>query len=136
MGGEQLLGAAGHGEGAINEAIDAIVRAAETTVQGARRPEEGGQEPARESVPAAAATTPSPAPASAMAGWESSPAETPVGEAPDSEEGEDGRGGDVDPSVPGAEPAVGDGDGVPSESASEAAADVEPGEGDDRPQPA
>ncbi|HEX2110444.1 MAG TPA: hypothetical protein VHF67_02715 [Gaiellaceae bacterium] len=38
MGAEQLLGAAGHGDAAVQDAVDAIVRAAEETVQASRRP--------------------------------------------------------------------------------------------------
>jgi F0F1-type ATP synthase membrane subunit b/b' len=43
MGAEQLLSAAGHGDAAIHEAVDAIVKAAEATVDAQRRPESSGQ---------------------------------------------------------------------------------------------
>jgi chromosome segregation ATPase len=43
MGAEQLLSAAGHGDAAIHEAVDAIVKAAEVTVDAQRRPESSGQ---------------------------------------------------------------------------------------------
>jgi F0F1-type ATP synthase membrane subunit b/b' len=39
MGAEQLLSAAGHGDAAIHEAVDAIVRAAEVTVEAQRGPQ-------------------------------------------------------------------------------------------------
>jgi F0F1-type ATP synthase membrane subunit b/b' len=77
MGAEQLLSAAGHGDAAIHEAVDAIVKAAEATVDAQR----GGQspapplagpdavtaesvepEPADEPVPAEPHDEPSPAP--------------------------------------------------------------------------
>jgi hypothetical protein len=51
MGAEQLLSAAGHGDAAIREAVDAIVRAAEASVQSSR--------PLREPVPAPPSATPS-----------------------------------------------------------------------------
>ena len=40
MGAEQLLSAAGHGDAAIHEAVDAIVRAAEATVATQRGPQQ------------------------------------------------------------------------------------------------
>jgi F0F1-type ATP synthase membrane subunit b/b' len=43
MGAEQLLSAAGHGDAAIHEAVDAIVKAAEATVDAQRRPESSGR---------------------------------------------------------------------------------------------
>jgi len=43
MGAEQLLSAAGHGDAAIHEAVDAIVKAAEATVDAQRRPEPSGR---------------------------------------------------------------------------------------------
>ena len=43
MGAEQLLSAAGHGDAAIHEAVDAIVKAAEATMDAQRRPESSGQ---------------------------------------------------------------------------------------------
>jgi len=52
MGAEQLLAAAGHGEGAVHEAIEAIVRAAEESVQASRRP--ARPEPPAPPVPVAA----------------------------------------------------------------------------------
>jgi hypothetical protein len=39
MGAEQLLAAAGHGDPAVHEAVDAIVRAADATVEAHRGPE-------------------------------------------------------------------------------------------------
>jgi hypothetical protein len=39
MGAEQLLSAAGHGDAAIHEAVDAIVKAAEATVDAQRGPQ-------------------------------------------------------------------------------------------------
>jgi len=43
MGAEQLLSAAGHGDAAIHEAVDAIVKAAEATVDAQRRPDSSGR---------------------------------------------------------------------------------------------
>jgi hypothetical protein len=43
MGAEQLLSAAGHGDAAIHEAVDAIVKAAEATMDAQRRPESSGR---------------------------------------------------------------------------------------------
>ena len=61
MGAEQLLSAAGHGEVALQEAVDAIVRAAEASVQTSRgpRPAEGSAAPAPS--PGPQATGPEPA---------------------------------------------------------------------------
>jgi hypothetical protein len=53
MGAEQLLSAAGHGDAAIHEAVDAIVKAADATVEATRGPRDGGKsvlEPAPEAV--------------------------------------------------------------------------------------
>ncbi len=41
MGAEQLLSAAGHGDAAVHEAVDAIVRAAEASVEATRGPRDG-----------------------------------------------------------------------------------------------
>jgi F0F1-type ATP synthase membrane subunit b/b' len=66
MGAEQLLGAAGHGEVAVQAAVDAIARAAEETVQASRRPprpaapDEGRSEPEPESELIAEASGPGP----------------------------------------------------------------------------
>jgi hypothetical protein len=51
MGAEQLLSAAGHGDAAVHEAVDAIVRAAEASVEATRGPREG-EPPAIEAAPA------------------------------------------------------------------------------------
>jgi predicted ribosome quality control (RQC) complex YloA/Tae2 family protein len=75
MGAEQLLSAAGHGDAAIQEAVDAIVRAAEASVQSSRPSREVAEPPSatpsapREATPTASkpaspplrsATTPKP----------------------------------------------------------------------------
>src|ERR687891_2714429 len=51
MGAEQLLSAAGHGDAAVHEAVDAIVRAAEASVEATRGPRDG-EPPAIEAAPA------------------------------------------------------------------------------------
>ena len=51
MGAEQLLSAAGHGDAAIHEAVDAIVKAAEATVE-ARRGPQSSEPPASAAVEA------------------------------------------------------------------------------------
>ena len=51
MGAEQLLSAAGHGEGAIQEAIEAIVRRAEETVEASRRVGQPSTAPPPRAVP-------------------------------------------------------------------------------------
>jgi len=60
MGAEQLLSAAGHGDPAIQEAVDAIVRAAEATVESQRGPQH--PEPPAVRPPAAAPETPAASP--------------------------------------------------------------------------
>ena len=67
MGAEQLLAAAGHGDPAVQEAVDAIVRAADAHAQGAR-PEEQPAEPAERPAEA-----PAPAPASLPAARRAEP---------------------------------------------------------------
>jgi chromosome segregation ATPase len=58
MGAEQLLSAAGHGDAAIHEAVDAIVRAAEVTVEAQRGPQHS--EPVQVSEPEAEPERPEP----------------------------------------------------------------------------
>ena len=53
MGAEQLLSAAGHGDPAVQEAVDAIVRAAEATVEAQRGPQLPESPAARPPAPAA-----------------------------------------------------------------------------------
>jgi hypothetical protein len=83
MGAEQLLSAAGHGDPAVQEAVDAIVRAAEATVESQRGPQlsEAAAVPPPASEPEAAAATPEPPAPDAEE--EAAPAfdEAPVGEA-------------------------------------------------------
>jgi len=76
MGAEQLLSAAGHGDPAVQEAVDAIVRAAEATVESQRGPQlsEAAAVPPPASAPEAPAATPEPPPPDAEE-------EAPVGEA-------------------------------------------------------
>src|SRR5262245_45459122 len=52
MGAEQLLSAAGHGDAAIHEAVDAIVRAAEATVSTQRGPQQSELRTSAAPVPA------------------------------------------------------------------------------------
>jgi len=88
MGTEQLLGAAGHGEGAIKEAVDAIMRAAESSVQASRRPDPPEQatpsEPAERHAgqPSAASLAGPPSPPPPPAPRPATPA-APAPEAPE-----------------------------------------------------
>ena len=88
MGAEQLLAAAGHGDPAIQEAVDAIVRAAEATVEAQRGPQHPEPPALRtpESAPEAAA---SPEPPPLRAEEEAGQAGD---ESPASEAGHDGAG--------------------------------------------
>jgi len=91
-GAEQLLGAAGHGDPAIREAVDAIVRAAESTVAARRGPERS------EAVPQAAARSSSRSTPEAVPTADPKPGqpeEAPAAEAETSGEGAPER-GDVD----------------------------------------
>ena len=79
MGAEQLLSAAGHGDPAVHEAVDAIVRAAEATVEAQRGPRTSGPagapRPAAEPPPVA--EEPPPLAAESDAGPESLAEATP-----------------------------------------------------------
>jgi hypothetical protein len=84
MGAEQLLAAAGHGDPAVHEAVDAIVRAAEATVTAQRGPQAleaptATPGPAPEAAPVAEPAAPEPEDEAAPA----------LGEAADEVEGED-----------------------------------------------
>jgi hypothetical protein len=59
MGAEQLLSAAGHGDAAIHEAVDAIVKAAEATV-GTRQAQQAPEPPTGEPEPEAEPVAPEP----------------------------------------------------------------------------
>jgi hypothetical protein len=79
MGAEQLLSAAGHGDAAIHEAVDAIVKAAEATVgtrQGQQAPEPLADEPEAEPVAPEPHDEPAPEP---VAADEEHPAESSEG---------------------------------------------------------
>jgi hypothetical protein len=60
MGAEQLLAAAGHGDPAVHEAVDAIVRAAEATVEAQRGPQLHETSAVRSAAPAAEAPVAAP----------------------------------------------------------------------------
>jgi F0F1-type ATP synthase membrane subunit b/b' len=83
MGAEQLLSAAGHGDPAVQEAVDAIVRAAEATVVSQRGPQRPEASAMRQPPAAAPDTSPAQSgPSAPEAEEEAAPAfdETPVNE--------------------------------------------------------
>jgi len=83
MGAEQLLSAAGHGDPAVQEAVDAIVRAAEATVVSQRGPQRPEASAMRQPPAAAPDTSPAQSgPSEPEAEGEAAPAfdETPVNE--------------------------------------------------------
>lgn len=91
MGAEQLLSAAGHGEGAIQEAIEAIVKAAEETVAASRRVGQPSTAPPPRAVPTKPSAPASPdQPATPQATRKPRPTQTKPEEAASSssEEGE------------------------------------------------
>jgi hypothetical protein len=84
MGAEQLLSAAGHGDAAIHEAIDAIVRAAESSVS--PQPASGRESPV--AVPSAAPepeAEPEPEPKAEAEPSDEEPAEDTSDAAPEEE---------------------------------------------------
>jgi F0F1-type ATP synthase membrane subunit b/b' len=85
MGAEQLLSAAGHGDPAIQEAVDAIVRAAEATVESQRGPQHPEPPAVRPTAaaPETPAALPEPAAPEGVEDVEALPAfdEAPAGEA-------------------------------------------------------
>jgi F0F1-type ATP synthase membrane subunit b/b' len=91
MGAEQLLGAAGHGDAAIHEAVDAIVKAAEATIAAQRGPQSS---PLASSLPDEPVSEPEPEDAPSRPHDETAP--EPEGEA-DLTEQDGGPSGDERP---------------------------------------